>query len=70
MPKPLVVEKRIAIFSAETLTELARLGVKIKGGSGRLFAELEIPEGAEKKALRAVKREDFRRVEPEAEQEE
>ena len=59
MAPMVTVEKRLPIFSSETLLELARIGVKIHGGSGRLFATVEIPDGAEKEVLRLLKSEGY-----------
>jgi len=66
MPSPVIVEKRVPIFSADTLVELSRLGVKIHGGSGRLFASIEMPPGVEKETLRVLRREGFALAEPES----
>jgi hypothetical protein len=57
--KQITVEKRLPIFSAETLVELSRLGVRIGDGSGRIHVTLEIPPEAEKEILRIVRRENF-----------
>ncbi|MCX7016147.1 MAG: hypothetical protein NTW86_26910 [Candidatus Sumerlaeota bacterium] len=59
MAPMVTVEKRLPIFSTGTLLELARIGVKIHGGSGRLFATLEVPDGAEKEVLRLLKGEGY-----------
>jgi hypothetical protein len=42
-----VVEKRVPIFSADTLLQLAELGVQVSGGSGKIHAHIWIPPGRE-----------------------
>ncbi|OPZ01713.1 MAG: hypothetical protein BWZ10_03418 [candidate division BRC1 bacterium ADurb.BinA364] len=66
MKKTVTVEKRVAIFSADALAALGRLGVRILDGSGRIHATLEIPEGAKREAMRVIHGEGF---EAEGEQE-
>lgn len=60
--KKLIVEKRIALFSADTLAAFSDLGVKIDGGSGRVFAELRVDPAREKEVLRLARAEGYAKV--------
>jgi hypothetical protein len=59
-----VVEKRVAIFSAATLSKLAELGVQISGGSGKIHAHIWIPHGRELEVFELLKNEGFYEAPP------
>ena len=57
--KKIIVEKRVRLFSADTLAALSDLGVKIEGGSGRVYVELLVEPAREKDALRLARAEGY-----------
>ena len=64
MPIEKRFEKRETLLSAQALTELAELGVKIQGGSGRIHVDLLYSDAAAKDVRRILKREGYAGVEP------
>ncbi len=61
--KHIVVEKRVPLFSPDMLVALSNLGVKIEGGSGRVFVELSVAPENEKEVLRLARAEGYVRAE-------
>lgn len=59
-----VVEKRVPLFSAELLAELAKLGVQVSGGVGKIHAHIWIPEGKEIEVFELLGKEGFYEAEP------
>lgn len=61
--KKIVIEKRIPLFTADTLAELSKMDVKIEGGSGRVWATLLVAPENEKEVLRLARAEGYAKAE-------
>ncbi len=61
--KKIVIEKRIPLFTADTLAELSKMDVKIEGGSGRVWVTLLVAPENEKEVLRLARAEGYAKAE-------
>jgi len=58
----IVVEKRVALLSADTLAELSALDARLDDGSGRVWIRLSVDESREKDVLRLLRAEGYAKV--------